>query len=384
MNDQLARRKVAVHTYLNSDNYGSVLQAYALLTVLFKLGYDAFVIDYYKDEVKRMYQIFKPNETRYNILSNCYSILHYSQLLAKKTRFEQFRKKYIKKTSIQYTEHRQLKLNPPEADCYICGSDQVWNTQIIDFDSSFLLDFIKSGKRISYAASGITKNTPDWGMELLVRAIEHFDAVSVRDAVAEKRINKYIGNAAVQVLDPVLLLSPEEWKKNLSLHEFCVEECSRVGSSTKPPYMLCYFSGGVSRQFERYSCSLAQKMGVRRMLIMPEWRNVFRFGEKYYQAGPIEFITLLNSAEIVCTNSFHGTAFSILMNKPFFVGMHPKLSEDRITSLLHLFGLEKRAIDPFEAVPDVSDVLMDFTNSNSILRVERDKSINWLNAAIEC
>ena len=77
MTEYLKKKRVATHTFLNSDNYGSVLQAYALLATLNKIGYDAFVIDYFKDEVKELYQIMKPNTSKYNFLTNCYSRLHY-------------------------------------------------------------------------------------------------------------------------------------------------------------------------------------------------------------------------------------------------------------------------------------------------------------------
>lgn len=376
MTEDLKKKRVATHTFLNSDNYGSVLQAYALSATLNKMGYDAFVIDYFKDEVKELYQIIKPNTSMYNFLTNCYSCLHYSQLLMKQKRYADFREKYIPKTLTKYTEHCQLLANPPEADCYICGSDQVWNTQIADFDSSYLLDFVQSGNKISYAASGITKNTPDSGVDMIARALEHFAAVSVREEIGKKRVNKRMGDTAIRVLDPVLLLTPEEWRSVVAQHSF--DDLPQNGS-----YMFCYFAGGISKDFEKYTVRLAKKMGLKRILIMPEWRNVFRSGEKYYQAGPLEFMALLNSAEIVCTNSFHGTALSILLNKPFVVGLHAPFSEARITTLLHSCGLAEREIDPAIDEPDAMAEQIDFSKSNSVIQAERERSINWLNMAID-
>lgn len=376
MTEYLKKKRVATHTFINSDNYGSVLQAYALLATLNKIGYDAFVIDYFKDEVKELYQIMKPNTSKYNFLTNCYSRLHYSQLLMKQKRYADFREKYIPKTPTKYTEHCQLLANPPEADCYICGSDQVWNTQIADFDSSYLLDFVQSGNKISYAASGITKNTPDSGIEMIASALEHFDAVSVREEIGKKRINKRMGDTAIRVLDPVLLLTSEEWRGVLAQHSF-------DDLPQKVSYMFCYFAGGISKDFEKYTARLAKKMGLKRILIMPEWRNIFRSGEKYYQAGPLEFMALLNSAEIVCTNSFHGTALSILLNKPFVVGLHVPFSEDRITTLLNSCGLAEREIDPAIDEPDAMAEQIDFSKSNSVIQAERERSINWLKMAID-
>ncbi|MGM9600095.1 MAG: polysaccharide pyruvyl transferase family protein [Faecousia sp.] len=366
---------IATHTYMNSDNYGSVFQTYALHYLLKKMGYEAYVIDYKKKEVAQLYQIFKPNTSRFNMMTNCYHALHYGQLKEKQQRFEDFRAKHITKTEQQYHTHQQLIDMPPKADCYICGSDQVWNTQIVDFDDSYLLDFVKCRKKISYSASGIQATTPEEEISKITSALKGFDAVSVRENIGKKRIEENSGIPVFQALDPVLLLSKSEWRQLFQNKERTYP--------TKDRYMFCYFAGGVSDDFDKYTAKLAKEHGLKRVLIMPEWRNALRTGKKYYGAGPIEFLELLDSAAIVCTNSFHGTALSILFNKPFLVGLHKPFSEDRIKTLLELCRLTDREIDSRNYQNGKSVFNVDFSHANAVLNEERGKSIEWLQREIE-
>ena len=205
--------KVAALTYLNSDNFGSVLQAYALNRTLIKQGYDAYVIDYRKRESEEIYKIFQPNNSRYNILTNVYNLFHYGKLKESGERYSRFREKAIVRTARRYRTEEELMSDPPEADCYVCGSDQIWNTGIRDFDRSFFLDFVKDKRKISYAASGINKYTTDESIDLIVDGTKDFSALSVREDLAKRRLEERGAKNVSRVLDPTLLLDAGEWKK---------------------------------------------------------------------------------------------------------------------------------------------------------------------------
>ena len=168
--------QIAVITYIYADNYGSVLQGYALVSALKEMGYDAFLVDYKKKEVIDLYRILKPFTSKYNILTDCYHLLHYFQLQKKRTLFQEFRERFLPKSQYCYKTFDSLTGNPPQADCYICGSDQVWNTRIVDFDSHYLLDFVNDHKRISYAASGITPETAEEDIETIAGVIRSFSS----------------------------------------------------------------------------------------------------------------------------------------------------------------------------------------------------------------
>lgn len=358
-------KTVATITYHRSDNFGSVLQAYALGEKLRQMGFEQFVIDYRKPEVAQLYRILKPMNSPFNIVTDAYHLLHYGQLKRRKNRYEQFRRKWLRLSPV-YDSKAALMAAPPAADVYITGSDQVWHTGIVDFDDSYLLDFVKEGRKLSYAASGINQNTTEHRIQHIRQRIGDFDAVSVRENIGLQRL----GPQASVRIDPVLLLEQKDWAK------LC------TAPKREKPYMFCYFAGMVSESFEQFTRKTAKDLGLERIVIMPQWRNLFRPGKCCYDAGPEEFVSLLTNAALVCTDSFHGTAFSVLMNKPFIVGQAEPFHDDRLATFLGNVGLREREIDP--ANPVVPELLqVDFTQSNQVLAQLRQRDSQWLKEAIE-
>lgn len=357
-------KTIATITFHRSDNFGSVLQCYALGEKLHQMGYDQFVIDYRKKEVAEHYQILRKPTTRYLLLTDFYNLLHYRSLKKRQQRFEDFRQHYLR-LSRPYTNKEALAENPPYADVYITGSDQVWNTDIIDFDDSYLLNFVRAGRKIAYAASGIA-GLPKEKHAYLKQRITSFDAISLREKKAAVALDQ---NQVV--VDPVLLLTRKDW----------VSLC--VSGEQNRKYMLCYFAGGVSAEFEKFTKEKAAELGLQRIVLSPEWRNVFRKGTYAYDAGPREFISLIRDATLICTNSFHGTAFSILFNKPFLVGQHRPFTDDRIATLLNESGLTSREISLSNPIlpEDILDI--DFSRANDLLEKKRHISEKWLKESIE-
>lgn len=364
-------KKTLTVTYQDSDNYGSVLQAYALQKVIEDMGFENEIIDYRKPEVAEVYKIIKHIHNKHDFLSNIYNALNIKLLRLRKDRFESFRENNLKLTKRKYSTFNQLNENPPLADCYVCGSDQVWNVGIVDFDETYLLQFVKEGRKLSYAASGIKEYTTTEQLLTIANQAKTFDAVSVRENIAKKRLKSITGIVVERVLDPVLLLNKDEWGK------------LTYDYSDRAPYMMCYFVGGVSKDFEKYTNNIAKKLGLKRILIMSDWKNIFRSGEKRYDCGPIEFLSLIKYADLVCTNSFHGTALSIIFNKAFQVGMHVPFKEDRITTLLKLCELTEREIDPKNIKADESCLDINYDKANQKLEIEKKRCLDWLNQAIE-
>ncbi len=360
-------KKVATVTFHRSDNFGSVLQAYALGEKLAKMGYDQFIVDYRKPEVADMYRILKKPTNKFLLITDVYNLLYYRKLKKRQKRFEKFRNDFFRSSNV-YNTKEELLQSPPMADVYICGSDQIWNTSILDFDDTYLLNFVKSGRKISYAASGIKKTHADEAIEQVAKAISSFDGVTVRETYTAKRLGIDYSNV---VLDPVLLLTGNDWDK----------VCSDI--KVDKNYMLCYFAGNVSFEFEQFTKEYAEKNGLERILLMPEWRNIKRSGKKSYDAGPCEFLSLIKNADIVCTDSFHGTAFSILFNKPFIVGQHNPFSDERIGTILSFLNLSDMEIDPVH--PNVSERLysIDYDIVNYTLENERKRCTDILQNMIE-
>ena len=360
------KKTVATITYHRSDNFGSVLQAYALGEKLRQMGYEQFVIDYRKAEVAKNYRILQPLNSAFHLVTDCYCLLHYGALKRRKNRYEQFRRQRLRLSRV-YENKQVLMDEPPVAEVYITGSDQVWHTGILDFDESYLLDFVREGRKLSYAASGIKKNTDEAGVALIKQHIGSFDAVSVRENIARQKLE---GKATV-CIDPVLLLEKEDWEK------LCRPQ------KQKKPYMFCYFAGVVSADFEMFTREKAKELGLERVILMPEWRNLLRPGKYRYEAGPEEFVSLLQGADLVCTNSFHGTAFSVLLNKPFILGQAEPFADDRIATLLGTMGLEDREIDPGSGVSPKDLLSVEFSKANEVLAQLRRRDTQWLRTAIE-
>lgn len=319
--------KVGILTYHTSDNFGSVLQAYALQKAIQNLGKECEIIDYRKKEVVELYQILKPNSSRYNILTNLYSILYYKQLEERKRRFEQFRKENLVLSNRQYRVADELKEVNGKYEGIITGSDQVWNVNIIDFDLSYVLHFF-NGKRIAYAASCGPKGMTEEMFRVIQEDIEKYSYISIRESSTAAQLSTYMGKEIPTMIDPVFLLTKEEWDN------FAISE------EEKEEYILCYFPGGTLSAAEEYSATLARKLGVKRIIMMPEWRNIRRKGVKQYNTGPIDFVRLIANAKCVCTSSFHGTALSIILGTPFRVIMDPRHEDKRLMNILEKCGLE--------------------------------------------
>lgn len=310
-------KTAGVLTFHDSNNFGSVLQAYALSRCLNENGIKCEVIDFRKKEVEQLYRILKYPRNKSILAADIYNLLHYSTLRKRKAAFETFRKEHLPLSSSQYRECEEL--SALKYDAYIVGSDQVWNMDILDFDRAYLLDFVKEGRKIAYAASFGPKKKEQAKIEKIAQVLDQFDLITVREETAATQIEQSGRSKPEVVLDPVFLLSQQQWS----------ELCSPDYINSK--YMLCYFAGGVSKEFERFTREIAKKNHLKRVILMPEWKNLFRSGIRAYCAGPNDFLGLIRNAEMICTNSFHGTAFSIIFNKNFVVHSN---SDARINTLL--------------------------------------------------
>ena len=358
-------KKIAIITYHFSDNFGSILQSYALQTAIQKEGYECDIIDYRKPEVKKLYQILKPNTSKYNIVMNIYSILYYMKLKKRKMRYEQFRTDKLKLTQTRFEYAQELNELNEQYDAFVCGSDQVWNTGIIDFDLSYVLHFATQ-KRVSYAASCGSKRQKEENIRLLIDDLNKFSHISVRESAAQDVLEKFVTQDITVDVDPVLLLERTRWEK-LSTERLIKEK-----------YILCYFPGGTPADGDKISAEYAKRNKCKRVILMPEWRNLFKKGIKEYAAGPIQFLNLIKNSEHVFTSSFHGTAFSIIFNKPFSVVSFNNNLDERIVTLLQVCNMENNMI---RSIDDITDC--NFKIANEKIDKLRKQSITHLKLSLE-
>jgi len=243
-----------------------------------------------------------------------------------------------------------------EYDFFVVGSDQVWNPGYnLPYE---LLNFVPREKKISYAASIGKTAIPAEKKESFKRGISDFNYISVREESAIKVIKNLTGRDAILLVDPVLLLTADEW---LTVAQKPTWFKERYSSG----YVLTYYLSKIPPP----SCrALAEKLDL------PVINLLNTDNYNHFTVGPAEFIWLFAHASFIFTNSFHGMAYSTLFKHPFIIDRLRNRNDTRIFSFLKLFDLGDRfnPADPME---------IDFTRRNEILPVERARSFKFLSEA---
>lgn len=349
--------KIKTITCHDVYNYGASLQAYALMSYLEQLGHEVEIIDYKPDYLSNHYQLRvanpiydKPVIKQLYLLAKLFPHL---RSLKRKKLFDAFKTDYLKITSIRYTSNNELKVNLPEADLYIAGSDQIWNTLFRNGkDPAFYLDFVPESKiKASYAASMATSQIAP-GFEDFVRSeVMKLDYIGVRERSAAKILNK-LGITDVHVVcDPVFLLSLKQWEIFIDVpHPIYTE-----------PYVLVY-DFDQSKSIYDISRFLARSENLKVVPI-----GMTQFGKQADQSlktGPIEFLNLIYHARYVISNSFHATAFALLFQKEFYVVKRAESLNERMTDLLADLDLGNRLV---VSVSDLGKKNIDYSHVQSLL-----------------
>mgnify|MGYP002557400773 CR=1 FL=1 len=322
--------KVGIITIMDYTNYGNRLQNYALYYFL-KSKFDCQAVTltsyaqrpYYngnyvawlKDQIAKKMCMF-PSIAEKRFGSNI-------------TRWANFQKWSKKIPTINYYQCEQLpcSLND-QYECFFVGSDQVWNYHFSSsrFDD-FFLKFVDNKKKVSISASFGVDKIPDEWKKIYYDGLKDFAYISVREDAGQSIVKELLGKNVPVLLDPVMMLSPEEWLR--------VSKKPRVDCSK--PYILKYYLGCEAE--EDKIDIWAQENGYEIYELLNE-----KIPE-LYSAGPGEFITLINNAALICSDSFHCIAFSIIFSKPFIVydrrGKDTYMSS-RLDTLLNKFGFRGR------------------------------------------
>lgn len=365
--------KTTIITIPDFTNYGNRLQNYASQYVISQISRDCTSLRV---------------ETR-NPLSNKFkgqvrSILSLTlpKLLYKKkpssiryTYFEQFTKKNITKKVYKFDNLKIPCSVNTIFDYFIVGSDQVWNPTFWGVDNeetlfnNYLLAFALPEKRISYAASfGISEIPLEW-KEGFKKELSKFKAISVREEDGAKIVKELTDRNVEVLIDPTMMLSADMWRS--------VAKRARARKGKNRPYILKYFLGNQTEELRTYIQSIANK----NKLEVYELLDI-QYPE-LYTTGPDEFLDLIDNATLICTDSFHATAFSILFSKPFLVmnreqkGMNNMSS--RISTLLSKLHLEYRM--PGQ-VKENEIFECDYNEAYQALEKERAKAIAFLKKAM--
>ena len=337
--------KIGIMTFHKSINYGSVLQAYALALKLKNMGYEAEIIDYEQHNYGYQYNPLKIPVSFSSIKHDFVNICLLRTMLNRKSGFEKFRKKYLPLTDKEYFYGDDLSELDSRYDFLICGSDQIWNTNASDFDMAYFFPFAVNTPKIAYAPSlnlGELSNVKN--PKRLKKYIMKFKALSAREDAGKEKICKFIDNRknVEVVLDPTLL----NYKKDY--------ETISSKKIIKGKYIFFYsvnYAEDAVKSAEYLSdvtglpvYTLPAGKGTRALLKIKARGKIHVCREN---VAPEDFLSLIRYAEYVVTNSFHGTAFSIIFEKKFFsirseVGTDPNKIDARLYNILNYLGLQER------------------------------------------
>lgn len=360
--------KIGILTMHRVIHFGSVLQAYALQRILFELGYPNEIIDYvYPNE-------FHLGKQRKNIRTRISEALHsILPFTIKKTenKIQSFIDNDLIKSSCCYKSPESIAKNYPEYDVYITGSDQVWNTDYLKGDKTFFFNFLpKKAIRISYASSFGRFSFEGNQAKKWLNDLYYYKAISVRENKAQAIIKSHTGIDSEIVLDPTLLLTKDDWISFADTNR-------KIGGDYILVYMLTYawqpfpYALNVIEHFEK-------KTGYKVVVIEPLWLQENKSEWIYLEnQSPQEFVNLFLNAKLVLTSSFHGTVFSINLERPFYsLVKENNLNDDRIVSICTQLDLSNNLLYYNTKPHDLPK--SDFSQSRVKLNQLRKKSIHYI------
>lgn len=368
-------KKTATITFHAAHNYGSLLQAYALQKVLLDLGCENDIINLRTTEQKEMYP--DPFDLRQiksvrRFLSWIAKVPFWVALHKKHQLFEAFLIEELRLTK-EYFSLDAISKAGLNYDCYISGSDQLWNTSCTDFDWSYYLPFVDDGKAISYAASmGASAENmidPD-NYSQIKKCLKKYAAVGVREKGTAEIVEKISGIKPDILVDPTLLVSAKKWREKIG-------EKPLVDG----PYLFMYVPGyakSVYQTAKKFGKLLNLKVVVstvsRQWMLYPSFKTIA-------DVGAWEFLNMLDHASFVLSGSFHATVFSVLFNKPFYA-VHG-MKDNRVSSLLHGVKLTDRDIGVDHIKEKAEKAFdIDFSTVDLYLSTEKKRSIVFLTEAI--
>ena len=358
--------KIGILTFHCAHNYGAVLQCYALQEILKSSGHDVKVVDYRPSYLVKAYKTLRFFVSRRidRILKNLIvQILKFPR----ETRRHKAFAKFIE-GKLDLSRRCDEKTIVSDMEAYIFGSDQIWNPVITGGGDDIYwgsLPFEKGNKIfIAYAASMGKVSLSKEEQNNIAEKLKNFDFISVRESSLKNILTPLTDKKLEQVLDPTLLAPLTVWD-NL---EDNVEERG---------YVLAYQVRQNPNTIE-FAKHIAHQLNAK-VIVVEAYLNYKTERWKVSCASPEDFVAFIKHASCVVTTSFHGTAFSIIFNKPFYCLELGDGADGRSKSLLHSLHLEDRMVGKLDR-PVYSDV--DYSEANEILIGLRKSSERFLTQSL--
>lgn len=370
-----------------NHNYGSILQAYALQTVLGNSGNDTEIIFYKKTNILKqakrlLYMPLLKATVKMKWKSIYCRAFHkdtYNQILVSREQaFSDFIHEHMHFSPV-YAGRTALTRATDAYDCFVLGSDQVWNP--MNFGGDFYtMTFIPDYKtKITYAPSFGVSQIPQSQLEKTRAYLQRIDHISVREIDGVRIVKELTGRDVQQVVDPTILVDRSVWDEQRG--ERLVNE----------DYILCYFIS-TNENYRKFAKRLAEKTG-KKIVALPHVDEFVPSDEGFgdivpTDVGPLQFVNLISNAAYVCTDSFHGSVFSTLYERPFFTFSRynndgADSTNSRLYSYLKLIGMENRMYKAEQELNDEDLLTPDFTGAKRKLNTIRMESEKYLFGALD-
>lgn len=359
--------KIGILTFHYVYNYGAVLQGFALQTYLSNNGHDVNFINYVNQEVRDSYRLFKFNEYSKKHPTKFFKTLYRDVLTRNK--YMAFHKSVNKLICISNDECKKNHFDFSNYDCIIVGSDQVWNERITGgHDYFYKGDFVKISK-VKLLGYSVSINNIIDNYEFknsIISTIENFDHLSIREQDSAKVLSQVCSRDIKCCLDPVFLLSKYDWAKYLTKK-----------TKHNSDYILVYAILNREKVIS-FSKIISQKYGMRLIILDPIASYETKYRKELF-SNPMDFVSLIYNARLIFTSSFHGTAFSIIFEKDFYI-VGDDVGNVRMRSLLKELNIMNRIINTIDDV-DINKKI-DYKSINNILSEKLKSSKDFLNNSL--
>ena len=373
-------KQVGIITMHRVINYGSALQAWATQNIINQLGYSATIIDYIYPNNKHLEKTTLKKIIK-NSLRFCIHCIQGFPQKKKRKAFAKFWKNNYHLTKTYFTA-KEISKTPPNFDIYLAGSDQIWNPKQIKGDDVFLLGFVPQGKkRISYASSFAQDKLDEKSAQTVKKCLKYFSYISVRENNGASIIYNLLNKEVKVCLDPTLLLSHKDYS--------FLEKQSSI--RIDKPYMLIYIlqyaynpypyaTEFIKKAYKQSGLhivcldfSVKQHLGIKDITHLRD------------SVGPAEFIYLFANASLIITTSFHGTAFALNFQKPFYsILNNESTADDRMKSLIDNCGVNERGIIKDTDINTINiDTNIDRQKISNFLNISRKEALDYLKEALD-
>ena len=350
--------KIGIVTFHRAFNYGANLQAFALNSYVNQMGYDCEIIDLYPNNAGR------PSSNAVRRLLSSAKLFLLCCKDKRTRRFTKFQKENYRLSLNKYYGDADMNASSPRYDVLISGSDQVLNTTLTGETKSYYLSFDNKAKKISYGSSFGRATLSEMEYTLIESELIKFASLSVREKSGQNIIKERIGITSTLVLDPVFLLSKEKWNE-------------KSAKCVLPNKYILVYAMETTKLLESTVKVMSERLGLPVYIIYGCTKRYISCWTVVEDCGPSEFVSYIKGASVIITNSFHGTAFSIIFEKKFVCVAHSTRNA-RLDNIMEIIGQQNNLVKDETSFPEIIDGKEASVTITPYIKASKDYLMNAL------